>query len=130
MPAGNVRVYRKDGEQLEFVGEDHIGHTASKEKVSLKLGNAFDLVGEHKRTDFKVEASRQTMDESFEIRLRNQSKNPATIKVVEHLSRSNNWSIPASSQDFKKIDSHTLEFSSTVPPSGQTVITYSVHYTW
>jgi len=70
------------------------------------------------------------MDESFEIRLRNQSKAPVTIKVIEHLSRSNNWTIQANSQNFKKTDSHTVEFSPTVPPSGEAVITYTVHYTW
>jgi hypothetical protein len=130
LPAGNVRVYRKDGEQLEFVGEDQIEHTPSKEKVTIKLGNAFDLVGEHKRTAFHVDESQHIMDESFEIRLRNQTKAAVEIKVVEHLARAKNWSIPANSHPFEPLDSNTLEFSPSVPPSGETVITYTVHYTW
>lgn len=130
LPAGNIRVYRKDGEQLEFVGEDRIDHTPAKEKVSIKLGNAFDLVGEHKRTKFQVDESRRMMDETFEIRLRNQTKAPVEIKVVEHMARAKNWSIQANSLDFKQTDSHTLEFTPTIPAAGETVITYTVHYTW
>jgi hypothetical protein len=130
LPAGNIRVYRKDGEQLEFVGEDRIDHTPSKEKIVIKLGNAFDLIGERKRTSFQVDMARRMIDESFEIRLRNQTGGPVEIKVVEHMTRSENWSMQSHSHDFKPMDSHTLFFSPQVPPSGETVINYTVHYTW
>jgi len=130
LPAGSIRVYRKDGEQLEFVGEDRIDHTPRNEKVKIKLGNAFDLVGEHKRTNFQSDTSRKTMDESFEIRLRNQGKGPVEIKVVEHLARSATWTIPVKSHDFKQLNSHSLEFTVAVPAGGETVVTYTAHYTW
>jgi len=37
MPKGKVRVYKSDGETIEFIGEDMIDHTPNKEKLSLKL---------------------------------------------------------------------------------------------
>jgi len=130
LPEGSVRVYRKDGEQLEFVGEDHIGHTPKNEKVTLTLGNAFDLVGERKRTNFQLDTSRRVMDESFEIKLRNQGKNMVEIRVVEHLTRAANWTVSAKSMNFDALNSHTIQFNAKVPSEGETIVTYTVHYTW
>jgi hypothetical protein len=130
LPGGTIRVYRKDGAQLEFVGEDSIEHIPRNEVVRLNLGNAFDLVGEHKRTTFQSDTVRKTMDESFEIRLRNQGQGPVEIKVVEHLVRSETWSITAKSHEFEPLNSHSMEFKVAVPAGGETLVTYTVHYTW
>jgi hypothetical protein len=130
LPAGTIRVYRKDGEQLEFVGEDRIDHTPNKEKVSIRLGSAFDLVGEHKRLSFKYDEPKHSLDEGFEIRLRNQTKAPVDIKVLQHLARSKNWTIPAKSHEFKQLDSDTIQFTVSVPAQRETVITYTAHYGW
>ena len=91
LPAGQIRVYRKDGAQLEFVGEDSIPHTPRNEVVRLNLGNAFDLSGDRVRTDFSVDQTNRTMEERFEIRLNNRGKKPVEIDVVEHLVRAANW---------------------------------------
>ena len=57
LPAGKLRFYRRDdGGQLQFVGENTIDHTPRNETVRVTTGNAFDLVGERKQTDFKVSA--------------------------------------------------------------------------
>jgi len=69
-------------------------------------------------------------DESFEIKVRNHKKEPATIRVVEHLYRWVNWSIINPTNTFKKKDSRTIEFTVTVPPDGEKVISYTAHYTW
>ena len=46
LPKGIVRVYKHDSEgSLQFVGEDRIDHTPKDEKVRVKLGDAFDVVG-------------------------------------------------------------------------------------
>jgi hypothetical protein len=130
MPAGVLRVYRKDGDQMEFVGEDRIEHTPRREKVRVSLGNAFDLVGERKRVDFQIDQSRRMLDESFEIRLRNQSKNAVEIRVLEHFVRAANWSFVAQSQEFHQLDSHTAECVVPVAAEEESVLTYKVHYTW
>ena len=54
LPKGTVRVYKKDSEgSLQFVGEDSIDHTPKDEKVRVKLGDAFDVVGTRKQIDWK-----------------------------------------------------------------------------
>ena len=41
MPKGKVRVYKSDGESIEFIGEDLIDHTPKNEIIKLKIGDAF-----------------------------------------------------------------------------------------
>lgn len=54
LPAGRIRVYKKDEADAaqEFIGEDVIQHTPKDEEVLIKLGSAFDIVGERKQTSF------------------------------------------------------------------------------
>jgi hypothetical protein len=131
LPAGKLRFYRRnDDGQLEFTGENTIDHTPRDETIRVTTGNAFDLVGERKQTDFHVDTGDKTMDESFEIKLRNHKKAPVEIRVVEPLYRGNNWTITAKSDDFKKTDAQTIEFRVTVPPDAEKTVTYTVHYTW
>jgi hypothetical protein len=132
LPAGKLRFYRRDDDgQLQFVGENTIDHTPRNETIRVTTGNSFDLVGERKQTDFHVDTRAHTMDESFEIKLRNRKKDsPVEIRVVEHLYRWNNWEITAKSDDFVKKDSQTIEFRVPVKPDEEKVVTYTVHYSW
>jgi hypothetical protein len=132
LPAGKLRFYRRDDDgQLQFVGENTIDHTPRNETVRVTTGNAFDLVGERKQTDFHVDTSEKWIDESFEIKLRNRKKTDAVeIRVVEHLYRWSNWTITAKSDDFVKKDSQTIEFRIPVKPDEEKTVTYSVHYSW
>ncbi|MDZ4859636.1 MAG: DUF4139 domain-containing protein, partial [Candidatus Hydrogenedentes bacterium] len=46
LPAGVMRVYQEDSEgMLQFAGEDRIKHTPKDEKITLRLGEAFDVIG-------------------------------------------------------------------------------------
>jgi hypothetical protein len=131
LPAGKLRFYRRDDDgQLEFTGENTIDHTPRNETIHLTTGNAFDLVGERKQTNFHVDTTAQWMDETFEISLRNRKKTPVTFRVVEHLYRWNNWTITAKSDDFTKTDAQTIQFEVPVAANQERKVTYTVHYTW
>jgi hypothetical protein len=132
LPAGKLRFYRRDDDgQLQFVGENTIDHTPRNETVRVTTGNAFDLVGGRKQTNFRVDTADKWMDESFEIKLRNRKKDqPVEIRVVEHLYRWSNWNITAKSDDFVKKDSQTIEFRVPVKPDEERTVTYTVHYSW
>jgi hypothetical protein len=132
LPAGKLRFYRRDAEgQLQFVGENAIDHTPRNETVRVTTGNSFDLVGERKQTDFRVDTADKWIDESFEIKLRNRKKDsPVEIRVVEHLYRWSNWEITKKSDDFVKKDSQTIEFRIPVKPDEERTVTYTVHYSW
>ena len=131
LPKGRVRFYRRDTDgQLEFTGENMIDHTPSDETIRLYTGNVFDAVGERKRTYYKVERAARSLDESFEIKLRNHKKEPIEVRVVEHPYRWNNWEILKNSDPFNKLDSKTIEFRVRIPADGEKVVTYTSHYTW
>jgi hypothetical protein len=132
LPAGKLRFYRRDSDsQLQFVGENTIDHTPRDETIRVTTGDSFDLVGERKQTNFRVDTGDKWIDESFEIKLRNHKKDaPVEIRVVEHLYRWSNWDITAKSDDFVKKDSQTIEFRIPVKPDEERMVTYTVHYSW
>jgi len=132
LPAGKVRTYKLDDADgtLEFIGEDVIGHTAKDEKVLIKLGQAFDVVGERTQTNFSVDTNRKTMTESFRIQVRNHKPQPQKVVIKENLYRWSTWEITQSSDEYEKIDARTIHFDVTVPANGEKMVTYSVRYAW
>ena len=104
LPAGRIRVSKLDSADstLEFIGEDVIDHTPKNEKVSIKLGSAFDVVGERRQVDFKLDTAHKSMSEDIEVKIRNQKKEPVTVIVKENLYRWVNWQITAKTHDFEK----------------------------
>jgi hypothetical protein len=132
LPKGKVRLYKRDpaDNSLEFIGEDQIDHTPKDETVRLHIGDAFDIVGERKRTDFHVDTGSHVMTETFEIRVRNHKDVPVEVLVKEPLYRWNNWEITQSSLKYDKYDSSTIHFHTNVDKDAEQVITYTVRYTW
>ena len=131
LPKGKLRFYRRDTDgHLEFVGENTIDHTPKDETIRVYTGNAFDVVGERKRTNIRVDSNHNWMEESFEVRVRNHKKDPVNVRVVEHLYRWTTWKLIEQSHPSRKMDAQTAEFPITVAPDGEQVVTYTVHYSW
>lgn len=122
LPKGIVRVYKLDSEgSLQFVGEDRIDHTPKDEKIRIKLGDAFDVVGARKQTDWKKIAY-DTYEAGFEISLRNHKKEDVTVKVVEPIP--GDWSMLSSSHEYTKTGAFTAEFAIPVPKDKEVKLTY------
>ena len=130
LPRGKIRFYRADGPNLEFTGENLIGHTPKDELVKVYTGEALDLVGERKRTDFKVDHANNWASETFEIVLRNRKEEAVNIRVVEHLYRSANWEVKGNDADYVKIDSGEIQFRVDVPAESERKVNYTAVYTW
>jgi len=131
LPKGKVKVYRKDLDgRNELIGEDQIDHTPKDEDVRLYIGNAFDIKGEKKQSNFQEKYDGHWVDESFEVSLRNHKKEPVEIRYVEHTYRYANWEIRNNSDKFEKLDSATIQFKVTVAPDQEKKIKYTVHYWW
>jgi len=96
----------------------------------VKLGSAFDIVGERKQTDFSANYDGHVITEGFEIKLRNHKKEPVRVIVKENLYRWTNWEITKSSDKWEKQDARTIHFPVDVPAGGEKTVTYSVKYTW
>jgi hypothetical protein len=131
LPKGTVRVYKQDTDgAMEFVGEDAMDHTPKDEVVRVKMGNAFDVVGERTRVNYQISTDRKSMTETFEIKVRNHKEEPVTVRVVEPLYRWTNWRVTSSSQKWTKKDAQTIEFNLPIEKDGEGIVSYTVKYSW
>lgn len=132
LPAGRIRVSKLDpaDKSLEFIGEDTIDHTPKDEEALIKMGSAFDVVGERKQVDFKIDTRGHSMEETIEIKLRNHKDEPVKVLVKENLFRWVNWKITEKTHDFEKVDARTIHFPVTVAKDGEVTVRYTVQYTW
>lgn len=125
MPKGKVRIYKFDGNSLEFVGEDAIDHTPRNEKISLKLGNAFDIVAEEVMEDYK-QISKNVFESTFVLKLKNRKKEAVTINVVKNVGF--NWEVKNNNLPFAKLDADTIEFNVAVKADAETELKYTLRY--
>jgi hypothetical protein len=132
LPRGKTRFYRRDDAdgRLEFTGENVIDHTPKNERLRIYTGDAFDVVGERKRSDYRLNARNDQMEEAFEIRVRNRKTQPIEVRIAEKLYRWLNWNVIQKSHEFVKVDAQRIEFRVAVPADGETVVTYRVRYDW
>lgn len=131
LPAGRIRVNQRDTDgSLEFIGEDIIDHTPKNEDVLIKVGNAFDIKGERKQTNYRIDSNNKELTESFEITLKNHKDEAVDVVIRENLYRWSNWNITRKSHDYKKQDSRHVHFTVKVPANGETKVTYTVEYDW
>ncbi|MGE4385354.1 MAG: DUF4139 domain-containing protein [Endomicrobiaceae bacterium] len=128
LPKGEMRVYKNDGGNIEFIGEDAIDHTPENELISLKLGDVFDVVGDRVQTEF--ETGDKYTKETFLITLKNSKNKEISAEVSEPLCRWSNWNILSSTDKYVKKDSQTIVFKVKVPAKGEKNITYTVKYKW
>jgi len=128
LPAGNVRVYQKDSKGgILFAGEDHIDHTPKDENISVHIGNAFDIVAEHKQTDYKSIAS-NTWEMEFEITIRNHKDTPVTVQVNEPIG--GDWEMLSSTYKFNKTSAWSAQFNVPVEKNGTSVLKYRIRAHW
>ncbi|MEZ5531693.1 MAG: hypothetical protein R3E69_04865 [Steroidobacteraceae bacterium] len=132
LPAGRVRVAKLDAadDSLEFIGEDVIDHTPKDEDVRIKLGSAFDVVGERRQVDFSIDTKARTMEEEIEVKVRNHKSEPVDVLVRETLFRWSGWTIVSKSHDYVKEDARTIHFPIRVAKDGESIVRYRVRYHW
>jgi hypothetical protein len=128
LPKGVVRVYKADRSgSLQFIGEDRIDHTPKDEKVKIKMGEAFDVVGERIQKDWRKIAS-GVYEVAWEISLRNHKDEDVEVTVVEPIP--GDWEVLYASHASKKVEAHTLEFPVKVPKESGVKINYRVRITF
>jgi hypothetical protein len=89
------------------------------------MGDAFDIVGERKQTDWRKIAD-NLYEAAFEISLRNHKDEPVSVRVIEPMMR--DWEILSSSHRHEKTDAHTAQFEIPVAKDGETKLTYRARY--
>lgn len=128
LPAGIVRVYKRDASGAQqFIGEDRIDHTPRDEKIRIKMGESFDVVGDRRQMNYDV-IGNCVSESSWEIKLRNHKDEASVIQIMEPVG--GDWDILSSSHAAEKLDAHTFRFEVSVPARGEATVNYRVRVRW
>jgi hypothetical protein len=132
LPAGRMRVSQRDDsdDTLEFIGEDIIDHTPKDERVLIRLGSAFDVVGERRQIDFRANQEARWMEETIEVVLRNHKTEDVEVLVRESLFRWTGNDILEASHRYERLDARTIQFPVAVASDGESTLRYRVRYSW
>src|SRR5262249_59284879 len=103
--------------------EDWIDHTPTDERVRIKMGEVFDVVGEGTQRDWK-KIGGWMYEVEWEISLRNHKKENVVVSVIEPIP--GDWEVLHETQSHEKLEAHTLRYRIPVPAEGAAKVTYRV----
>jgi hypothetical protein len=125
LPAGTVRVFKKDASgSLQFIGEDSIDHTPKDESIRLKMGQAFDIVGERKQTSFRMLSS--SYEYEWEVTIRNHKDEDIVATIVENTG--GDWEINTENYQHTKESQNKISWKVPVKANGETKLVYKIRY--
>jgi len=138
MPGGLIRVYRRDRDgTLALVGEDNLAFTPRDEVARLYLGNAGNIVVDRKL--MSTQRANEVVDpktgrvlhydqvEEYRIAVRNRKSTPAEVRIKEQIIPP--WSMLEQSHRYEKLSANTIQFTLSLQPDKEEVITYKVSRT-
>lgn len=128
MPKGKVRLYKSDGSSIEFIGEDMVDHTPRDEKVSLRIGDAFDIVAEEVQTNAR-RISDKVNESTYKITLKNRKQKEDVVVEVERFVGLN-WEITQSSREYEKKNAQNIVFKVPVAKGKDATLEFTVRYNY
>lgn len=124
LPAGKIRLTKLDTDgSEEFLGEDQIDHTPKDEEVEIKVGNAFDVVGETNTMDLK-QITNRVRELTIEVKLRNHKKEDVTVSALYNVW--GDWQVLESNFTYVKKNARQVEFTVPVTKDGESVLRFRV----
>lgn len=128
LPKGTVRIYKRDkADNVQFIGEDRIDHTAEDELVVLTLGKAFDITAEKTQTGFRKKSGfspyNYLYQSAFVIEIHNAKAEPVQVQVIEPIP--GDWQIIKESHHHTKAAASKAVWLIDVPAKGKTQLTYN-----
>jgi len=126
LPKGTIRVYKEDKDgSLQFVGEDRIDHTPKDEKIKIKIGEAFDVVGERVQTEYK-HLGYNLYEVAFEVSLRNHKKEDIKVLVEEPIP--GDWEMLSNTHSYEKLSSNLIRFDVPVAKDKEVKVKYRIRF--
>lgn len=113
LPRGILKVYEQDRDgEMEFIGENAINHTAAQQKVSLLIGEAFEIASKswEKKRDKRGNFEYVT----YIYKLQNHKSEYVRIEVNHHI-HERIWQMESSTHDYELKRSDELEFRVHIP---------------
>ncbi len=126
LPAGRVRLFKADTDKsMVLLGEDMIKHTPKDEEMSLRVGYAFDIVGEAKVLDQK-RISKQIEERTFQVEIRNRKSEKIIVEIERKLF--GYWEIVETDREYEKKDANTIIFMVEIEADSTITVNYKVKY--
>jgi hypothetical protein len=124
LPAGKIRLTKQDSDGAEeFLGEDLIGHTPRDEELELRVGNAFDIVGETTTLDIR-QISDRVQEMTIETKLRNHKEEAVTVHARYNVW--GDWEIRESNFEYERKSAQQVEFRVPVAADGEAALRFRV----
>jgi hypothetical protein len=128
LPAGIVRVYKADSAGAQqFIGEDSIDHTPRDEEIEVKLGEAFDVVGDRRQLSWKA-LGKCSGESAWQVELKNHKDGAARVEVLE--TANGDYEVVESSHPVLRRDATSFAFEVDVPARGAVKVMYRVRVRW
>jgi len=126
LPKGIIRVYKEDSDgNLQFIGEDRIDHTPKDEKIKIKIGEAFDVVGERVQTEYK-HLGWNLYEVAFEVSLRNHKNEDIKVFVEEPIP--GDWEMLSNTHPYEKLQANLIRFDVPVAKDKEVKVKYRIRF--
>ncbi len=128
LPKGTVRIYMAD-KQTEYIGADHLEHTAVDEKITIKIGQAYDVKAERKILEQK-KVSKNAEQITVQVELRNHKDEAVEILVVEAVPYYRTYEIIKSSHPVTEKEARKIGFKIPVSAKKTEMLTFTILFSW
>lgn len=83
LPGGIIRLYKKIGNDREFIGENQIEHTPKGEIIDIETGKAFDIISERNVMDV-TKPSKNSERRKISYSIRNHKESNISVEIMEY----------------------------------------------
>lgn len=104
--------------------------SGEEQTIRAQMGPARGLRGVRERVSYTEVTPFKEYEESFTIRLDNDSEEDVEVRVVEHLYRWPVYEIVKADTEYNATGPQTIEFRPTIKARGNRAINYTVRYRW
>ena len=123
MPKGTVRIFKTDGNSIEFIGEDKVNDIPRDDKVTLNIGSAFDVKARTVQADYK-KLSEHESAVTYLVTIKNHKDE--TIEVEARMYIKLGETVQSTTLDYIKEDASTIVFVPQVPANTDKEFTFTI----
>jgi len=129
LPAGIIRLYKSDGPDLEYIGENQVKHTAENETIDIEVGKAFDIAAERRIVETQ-RPTKRSQKQTIEYVLRNHKREPVEIEIMERVNAYQQSRILSSSHKPVETRADYFKFKIPVKANDETVLNFIYEISW
>jgi hypothetical protein len=128
LPEGIVNIYNM-GDQTEYIGSDNMPRIPVGEKITIRIGQAYDVKAERKILEQK-KLSGRSEQMTVQVELRNHKDEAIEILVNETVPSYRSYEIIRSGYPVAEHNARSFNFKIPVSANKTETLTYTILYTW